>query len=224
MRTHTGNLIRTLLAAALVAALLPGTARAQDRSFSMSFLPGADSTAAQSSGGGGVGVGIKGGWLYNSLNLSGASDLYNSRSGWMLGIFFGGNRPGVVGVMGELNYLKKSATDKATGAVTNLYYLEIPVLLRINIGASSASGVRVYFIAGPGFDFKVGDSISSLAVVQNYETFDVNLIAGGGLEFARIILEARGSWGLRNIAVTQLNLGEDLKSRTFALLVGVRFN
>jgi len=223
MRTHTASLIRTLLAATLVAALLPGTALAQDRNLSMSFLPAASAPATQSSGSGGVGVGIKGGYLYNSMNFGGASNPFNGRSGWQLGIFFGGNRPGVVGVMGELNYVKKSFTDSGTGAVTNLYYLDIPVLLRINIGASSAAGVRVYFIGGPGFDFKVGDSISTIAAVQNFETFDVNVILGAGLEFARIILEAREQWGLRNIAITQLTTN-DLKTRTFALLVGVRFN
>jgi hypothetical protein len=203
--------------------LLPGVARAQDHSLSMSFLPAADATAAQSSGSGGVGVGIKGGFLYNSLNFSDASQVYNGRAGWTVGLFFGGNRSGVVGVMGELNFQKKGATLAATGAVTDLYYLDLPVLLRINIGSHSTGGVSVYVIGGPGFDFKIGDSISSLAAFQTYETFDVSLVAGGGIEITRFIIEARGMWGLRNIAVTQVST-QELKSRSFALQIGVRFN
>jgi hypothetical protein len=78
-------------------------------------------------------------------------------------------------------------------------------------------------MGGPGFDFKVGDSVSNLAQVPTYENFDFTLIAAGGMEITRFIIEGRGMWGLKNIAVNKFAAG-DLHSRTFALLFGVRFN
>ena len=59
--------------------------------------------------------------------------------------------------------------------------------------------------------------------MQNYENFDFNLVGGAGLELTRFIIEGRGIWGLKNIAVNQLSAG-DLRTRTFALLFGIRFN
>ncbi|MFI5177072.1 MAG: outer membrane beta-barrel protein [Vicinamibacterales bacterium] len=223
MRTHTRTLLRAVLIVLIAFVLFPGVARAQDHSLSMSFLPAADSPAAQSSGSGGVGVGIKGGFLYNSLTFSDASQVYDGRAGWTVGLFFGGHRSGTFGVMGELNFQKKGASDALSGAVTDLYYLDLPVLLRINIGSHSTGGVSVYLITGPGFDFKIGDSVSQLASFQTYETFNVTWVAGAGIEITRFIIEGRGIWGLQNIAVTQLS-NQTLKSRSFALQIGVRFN
>ena len=171
----------------------------------------------------GVGFGVKGGYLYSSLSFSNTSNLYSGKSGWMAGFFIGGGHSSTVGAQIELNYLNKGATDASTGANTTLHYLDIPVLLRINIGSRSHNGVSVYIIAGPGFDFKVGESISSIAQVQNFNTFDFNIIAGGGIEITRLILEARGMWGLSNIAVNTLSAG-NLHSRSFALLAGIRLN
>jgi len=239
MRTYTGTSSRLLVAATILALALPGVARAQNPSpvatappdsaalrlslpATVSFLP-ADASSSQSSGsGGGVGVGIKGGFLYNSLSFSDASQVYDGRAGWTIGLFFGGSS-GVIGLMGEINFQKKGASDATTGAITDLYYLDLPALLRINFGSRSPNGVGVYAILGPGFDFKIGDSISSLAIYQNYETFNINFIGGLGVEITRFIIEGRGIWGLRNIAVTQLT-SQQLKSRSFALQVGVRFN
>jgi hypothetical protein len=50
----------------------------------------------------------------------------------------------------------------------------------------------------------------------------VSIVGGAGIELGRFILEARGTWGLRNIA-KDFEAAE-LKSRTFAILAGVRFN
>ncbi len=35
-------------------------------------------------------------------------------------------------------------------------YLQVPVLLRLNIGGEFPSGFAVYGIAGPAFDIKIG--------------------------------------------------------------------
>ncbi len=92
----------------------------------------------------GVGVGVKGGYLYTSFDFDGASDLLDSSNGWMAGLFFGGNRSGTVGVMGEINIQAKRG--KVGTESTTIYYVQVPALLRINGGSRSTSGVSGYGI------------------------------------------------------------------------------
>ena len=54
------------------------------------------------------GVGMKGGYLYSSFDFDGVSDVLDSSNGWMAGLFFGGNRNGRVGVMGEFNMVPRT--------------------------------------------------------------------------------------------------------------------
>jgi len=169
----------------------------------------------------GVGVGVKGGYLYNSLDFTGDEDLFDGEAGWMAGLFFGGNRPGNVGVMAEVNVLKKSALHAGNDEPNNLYYLQVPVMLRVNAGSRNLSGVSVYGIVGPAVDLKIGETINS-NLIDEYEGFDVSIVGGVGVEITRLIIEARGTWGQRSIAT---DFGdEEIKSRSFAVLVGFRFN
>lgn len=169
----------------------------------------------------GPGVGIKAGYLHSNLTFSNANEVFNGDSGWMAGVFFAGKN--AIGGDLEVNFMKKRIKDAGTGVTTDLNYLDIPILIKGNIGSGRANGVSFYLMGGPAFDFKIGDSISSLAQVQRYETFDFSLVGAAGLELTRFLIEARGQWGLRNIAITQLTAG-DLHSRSFAVLFGVRFN
>ncbi len=194
----TSRTLRLVIAATLAVVLLPKPALAE-----------------------GPGIGIKAGYLHSNLSFSDANDLFNADSGWMAGVFFGAKKPIAVDV--ELNYLKKRIKDAGTGVTTDLNYLDIPVMLKGNFGSSSPNGVSFYVMAGPGFDFKVGDSVSSLAQVQNYETFDLTLVGAAGVELTRFLIEVRGQWGFRNISVDSLTAG-DVHSRSFAVLFGIRFN
>jgi hypothetical protein len=166
----------------------------------------------------GLGVGVKGGYLYSSFKFDEASDVIDSSNGWMAGVFFGGNRPGTVGVMGEVNILAKRGS--VMGDNVTLYYAQIPVLLRINGGSRSRSGVSAYGIVGPAVDIKIGESLTAGIDADDLENADVSIVGGVGVELNRFIIEGRGTWGLRSLAKD----GPDVKSRTFALLVGVRFN
>lgn len=57
----------------------------------------------------GIGVGVKGGYLHSSFD---ATQAFDSAGGWQAGLFFGGNRPGTLGFMGEFNVLAKRATRR----------------------------------------------------------------------------------------------------------------
>jgi len=197
MRTSS-RIVRCLFAAALALTLLPTAARAD-----------------------GFGIGVKGGFLYSNLSFSNANDVFNAKSGWQAGVFFASKR--AIGALVEFNYLEKRAVDAQTGAKTTLQYIDLPTLLKVNIGSGSANGLSFYVAGGPTFDFKVGESISNQALVQSYEHFDFGLVGAARIELTRILIEVRGQWGLRNIAANQV-AGGDLHSRSFAILFGLRFH
>ncbi len=164
--------------------------------------------------------GIKGGFLYSTLKFEEAADVYESHNGWTVGIFFGGNKKRSVSVQGELNLLQKGGDNP--GGDVRLYYLQVPLLLRVGAGGA----VNVYGIVGPSFDIKVGESSSTeTSVVQGWEGVDIGFMAGAGIEFGAFIVEGRGTWGLRNIAASVLSPFESkqLTSATFALQAGFRF-
>ncbi len=195
-----------------------------DSSFLVSHMtPRTESTenSAQGGGGGGgegFGIGVKGGFLFNSINSATAS--VNNNTGWIVGLWFGGNRSGRVGVMGEIMYARKSA------ATADLDYLEIPILIRINIGSSSKNGLSFYALVGPSFDIKLKEHLTTGNInTGTYQSLDIGIIAGGGLEFARFLVEGQYNWGLKNVLdSTNAASVQDIRTRAFAVMVGLRFN
>lgn len=164
----------------------------------------------------GAGVGIKGGPIFN--DLSSAREDFKGNTGLQGGIFFGGNRGGVLGVMGEVLYAKKGAD------LVDLHYLEIPILLRLNAGSRSLNGISFYGIAGPVLDVKLKTTIDGASNDSEFGNFDAGVIAGAGIEITRFLIEGRYNWGLRNIAKGDLGSVTEIKNRSFAVLFGFRFN
>jgi Outer membrane protein beta-barrel domain len=185
------------------------------------FLAASGTAAAQD----GAGVGIKGGFVFPSFDSANDFDL-DGKIGWQAGVFFGGNRDGVVGVQGEVNFLRKNAeSDFVPGLETTIDYIQIPVMLRLHTPSQSAAGFQIYGIAGPSFDFRIRESIEGLdSDLENpFETFDIALIVGGGIEFGTLILEGRYQHGFRRIN-DMFNDVDEIKGRSFAALAGFRFN
>ena len=164
------------------------------------------------------GVGVKIGPTFDEF--SGEALDFDSRTGVQAGIFFGGNRDGSVGVQGEINWLRKK-TELAARDI-RIDYLQVPVLLRLNAGSRSTSGVAAYGIIGPAMELKIADEIEGVTVDDGFEGADMSLVFGGGIEAARIILEARYEKGLRRINNTFSDFSE-IKKQAFTILFGVRF-
>jgi Outer membrane protein beta-barrel domain len=165
------------------------------------------------------GFGVKGGATFSDFS----SDVFdfNNKTGTELGAFFGGNRSGVLGWQGEVNWLRRK-TEVSTGENIRIDYIQLAGLLRLNIGTQSPTGFAFYGLVGPGFNFKIGDEIEGVTVTTDaFKSFDIGLIYGGGVEIKRIILEGRFEQGLKN--VNELITTTDLKSRSFSVLVGWRF-
>lgn len=149
---------------------------------------------------------------------------FDSRVGYQGGLFFGGNRDGVIGVQGELNWIRKRSTAAALGADIadiRIDYVQIPVLLRLNAGTRNTSGFALYGVVGPAFEVKVADEVEGFTG-DFFEGGDVALVFGGGIEVARILVEGRFQKGLRRINNNFTDISE-LKSQAFTILFGIRF-
>jgi hypothetical protein len=170
----------------------------------------------------GVGLGVKGGYLRSNYSADTNPDLFNAQGGWILGVFVGGNRPGRLGLQGELNFLRKSTLCGCNQQRVDLYYLQIPGLLRVNIGESSANRMAFYGVAGPAVELKIGEELRSL-IISEYSSVDASIVVGAGVEVSRFIVELRGTWGLVNLVANPAP-GVKATSRTFAILGGFRIN
>ena len=171
----------------------------------------------------GVGFGIKLGPTFTTLN-SEVLD-FESRTGFQGGIFIGGNRDGLFGAQAEVLYAKRSAETEQLGLRTDLHFISIPALIRLNIGSRNRNSVALYAIGGPSIDINLKAEQNDLDIKDNYETVDIGLLGGGGIEIARIIFEGRYSWGLRDVfEATLLNRDTHVKTNSFAVMVGFRFN
>jgi len=164
--------------------------------------------------------GIKAGVTFP--NFKSADTDFENRTGWHLGVFFGGSTEKVFSLQAELNWLRKRAQSQLLGTEFHIDYLQVPVLLRLNIGSSASSGPRVYGLVGPAFAFKIADEIQGFTIDDGFEGADVGLLFGGGLEVARVILEARWEKGFRRINKNFTQFTE-VKSESFTALVGIRF-
>jgi hypothetical protein len=104
----------------------------------------------------------------------------------------------------------------------DLYYLQFAALGRANLGDRDGDDLNVYALAGPALDIKVGETLRSL-IIREYSGTDVAIVLGGGVEFGRLLVEARATWGLRHLVANPAE-GTKVSSRTFAILGGFRFN
>ena len=165
------------------------------------------------------GGGIKFGPTFTEFS-SDALD-YKNRTGIHAGVFFGGNRDGLLGLQSELNWIRKRSESDRGAQLIRIDYLQVPVLLRMNIGSRSSSGPIVYGLAGPAVDIKIADEIDGVTIDNGFEGVDVTMILGGGIEVARIVLEGRWDKGFRRINNLFSNVVE-IKKQTFSVLVGIR--
>jgi hypothetical protein len=183
----------------------------------------------------GVGIGALAGFTRTSLRGE-DSEGTASGTGAMFGIWFGGNRNGRVGFMGEVNWVQKKIKDASSPDDTHLTtnYVEIPAAFRINIGNRSREGMSVYGLVGPVFDFRLssklvveGTEIPSSDLDNTFSSVDIGLLAGVGVEVNRLGVEVRGNWGMKSLATdeaTEAGILPPGKQFTLQILGKFRFN
>src|SRR5687768_13386544 len=145
---------------------------------------------------------------------------FKTRTGIHAGVFVGGGRDKVVGMQTEFNWLRKKA--ETNGNQISIDYFQLPVLLRVNGGSSSANGFAVYGIVGPAVSLKIADEVEGFTLDDGFEGADVSLVFGGGIEVARIIVEGRYEKGFRRIN-NSFSEPSPIKTQAFTILFGVRF-
>jgi hypothetical protein len=165
------------------------------------------------------GAGIKFGPTFATFS-SDALD-FDNRTGIHAGLFVGGSRDNVVGFQTEFNWLRKNAETEA-GQQIRIDYFQLPLLLRLNAGSSSANGFALYGIVGPAVELKIADEIQGITLDDGFEGADVSLVFGGGFEVLRIIVEGRYEKGLRRINNNFSDFTE-IKKEAFTILFGLRF-
>jgi hypothetical protein len=189
--------------------------------------------AAQSIGGG-----VKGGLalgdvpkIVDELDESAANT--DLRLGYAFGGFLAIRFAGGFSIQPEVLYTQKGVKVKTGGGSSGdvkfkADYVDVPVLARLTVG----KGVRGYVFAGPSFDFKANAKMSvgflgesdEQDVSNDVESFEFAVVFGGGIELGPLLLEARWSEGLTNIAkVDEGEPSADIKTRTYLFLVGFRF-
>jgi hypothetical protein len=183
-----------------------------------------------------VGGGIKGGLSlgdvpnmaksFDEAGLSGAR-----RMGFAAGGFLTISLGGGFMIQPEVIYTPKGmkfdvGADGASGNFTfEADFVDVPVLARLTFG----KGIRGYVFAGPSMDFTLSARMTTGILGESeeedisdeVETFEFAMVFGGGVEFGPLLVEARWSEGLTNLA-KDAN-APSLKSRTILLLAGVRF-
>lgn len=134
----------------------------------------------------------------------------------------------------ELTYSMKGAkvSDAGFEVTSKLSYLEVPLLLRYDIGSGTSDGVRPFIHAGPALALKLSCSFSASDGTSSGSTgcddengdggpkaFDVGFMFGGGLAFRHMehtfSVGVRYNVGLINVADTE---GVDTKNRVLSIV------
>jgi hypothetical protein len=181
-------------------------------------------------------IGVKLGASMSKLSVDGSMEGADWSTGFVGGGFvrLGMGRLGIQAeVLAVTKGVEYESQEAGVGDQTiAIEYVAIPLLLHLPLtwGASIAP----YLIAGPEFAFDIGCETSYLGTVVDCESedfpdgplerrnMDIGFSAGGGFAFAvgpgAILLEARYTWGLTNIADTQ-DAGE-IRNRSAYLTAG----
>jgi Outer membrane protein beta-barrel domain len=173
---------------------------------------------------------IKAGFSTTTISFSpegGLPELPNveRRTGFVVGVSFliATSKPGgyqievLLHQKGAQNLLRRDDRLRLT-------YLEIPVLLHVDVLQRRSGSVFLIAGAAPAFNVHASyeDEGVSEDVTRDIEDFDIGLVVGAGVESRVVSVDARYTWGLRS-AFHDGELDGTFKNRTFTLMVGLRF-
>jgi opacity protein-like surface antigen len=185
--------------------------------------PAAPAQDKNSSGGHGFGVQVLGGPLFSNYDdVTGLN--FDQRIGYLIGMAFGGNRRGVVGIQGDVLYGSKPVEIVGKGTLEQSV-VHVPVMLKVNLGQASAHGFRAFLLGGGYIEWQFNGKLQNVNLADDTSGFEAGFTVGGGFEVLRLGIQARWVRGLRGIDKT-FNLGQtvEMKSNCFLLLFGLRLN
>lgn len=167
-------------------------------------------------------IGFKAGLTFSTLSESNAAPDFKNQTGFAAGVSLGIPLGGsLLRLQPEALYVEKGAKSDPGNVETKIAYLDIPVLLRVNI---PTPGVTPFAVAGPMVSLRLSCEIGMQDCDQDVESTDYGVALGGGVRFGGTLgltLEGRYTAGLRNI--NKVSDGIDAKTRTFMILAGISF-
>jgi hypothetical protein len=186
-----------------------------------------------------VRVGVKGGLNFSNLNVEKAIDV-KMRTGANLGLFAKLPVGGMFAIQPELYYIGKGSDITYNDVFVdgtarfNLNYLEVPVLVMVNI----TDYFNVH--AGPYVSYLLNGTVKNKANIKlfdfeknintdDYERVDAGIAAGIGIDVNAISIGARYNFGLRNVGKERTFLGTtytfpDAKNGVFNIYLSVALN
>jgi hypothetical protein len=199
------------ITALAIALSLPGTAQAQ-------------------------GFGFSGGVSIAELTGDDVADRLESRTGFQIGAFADVPLRGIVSLQPGLYYVQKGAESRGTLVEEiAIDYVEVPLLLRVDVSPERTLGVNAYL--GPVFSFQVKcEGISPNASVSCEDdavpdfdiskSFDLGAAFGAGLTYAvspGVSLLAHGIWNFGLLSLDESPADLSVKNETLMLSVGALF-
>lgn len=111
-------------------------------------------------------------------------------------------------------------------------YIEIPLLARADFGAAGST-TRVFVVGGAAPAFKLSARAKAdvegeaeeptTDIGDEIEPLDVGLVGGLGVEFRRVLIEVRYTYGLLEINKDDNDPNDSIKNRAFSVSAGFRF-
>jgi len=210
MRTFRRLIVTTLAAAALLAVATPA------------FAQGGTAPAPKEQG---LGIFAQGGGVFTTSTGNLPSDF--NPAGFLVGIGFGGNKSGAVGVGVDLNYVWLTDTEEGSSDSIRSQYLDIPVYARINIGGHRTKNAFTFYVpAGWFFDVLLSSKFGGEDIKDNFNGFQTGPMVGAGFEVARVGVEFRAQWALMDLLKTdgEFEGNASGKSVTYIVLFKVRLH
>ena len=188
----------------------------------------------------GFSAGVKGGLNVARLtfNFADVNPVKSSRNGLIIGGFVA--KDGAkFGVAAEVLYSEKGGTldfsspGQISTAEVRLDYVDIPILARYNF-TTSKTVVHVY--GGPVFSFSVKDEETDTDRASNAvnppppttqdagaESSDIGIAVGGQFDVRKFVIDARYTWGLKDIFKGDPEGDPKVKNNVFSIMFGFRF-
>ena len=177
--------------------------------------------------------GVKGGVNFASLSFSDTEegDETSSRTTYVIGGFVGIPVTPMISIQPEVLWVPSgtevdSAELGGQTAEISFNVVQVPVLLKANIGSSST---RPFFIVGPVFGFKASKlkfKIGDFETTDPDETgddeassTDVAIAFGGGVDVGKLSVEVRYNLGVKDLDTSS----DSAKTRSFMVLAGFGF-
>lgn len=182
--------------------------------------------------------GLKAGVNISNFNGSDAGDL-DSRTGFLGGAFFAYDFNDMFSIQPEAFYSMKGAKQTFTDlgeTITGTFkldYIEIPVLIKLNIPLKGGSTVKPSIFAGPALGIKVASTVevesggqSASSDVENVSSTDFGFVFGGALGFDvsghELGFDVRYNLGLTSVFDSALEA--DVKNSVISIAAYFGFN